>query len=144
MTNFEWMSGRDLTALRRRAAERFQAIATTETPVDVTIKRYRKSLTGCAYVKDRQIEVPRPVTRRSLHIYLHELAHIVLNHQRQKPRHIEEYEAETWAFAKMREHGVSVPRKSLQRAKAYVDRKIRQAEARGAKKIDHRARAFSK
>jgi len=44
----------------------------------------------------------------------------------------------------MREHGIAVPRKSLRRAKRYVAYKIRQAERRGAKHIDAKAKKFAK
>jgi hypothetical protein len=137
------LTGQELAMARKIAAVRFAAIAAAETPTDVKVT-FRKSLSGCAWVASRKISVPRPVTRRALHIYLHEIAHIVLDHRNQKPRHVEEFEAETWAFAKMREHGVAVPRKSLTRAKAYVARKIRQAKRRGAKHIDPRAAAFAR
>ena len=142
-TDFEWMPGRDLVTLKRLAAERFEAIAKQETPDGITVE-YRKQLSGRAWVSIKKVSVPRPRTRRALHIYLHEIAHIVLDHRRQKPRHVEEYEAETWAFETMRKHGISVPRKSLQRAKQYVARKIQQAKARGAKRIDPKAKAFVK
>ncbi|MBI4375412.1 MAG: hypothetical protein HY549_03085, partial [Elusimicrobia bacterium] len=51
----------------------------------------------------------------------------------------EEYEAERWAFDRMREAGIAVPRKSLRRAKSYVAYKIRQARRRGAKTVDRQA-----
>lgn len=136
-------SPEQLQAARRAAAERFTEIATRHTPPDVLVG-YRKSLTGRAWPKSRRIEVPRPVTRRALHIYLHEVAHIVLDHRRQKPVHVQELEAEQWAFRVMREEGVPVPRKSLRQAKRYVRRKIRRAELAGAKSIDAKARAWSK
>jgi hypothetical protein len=102
-----------------------------------------------AYVTQKAISVPKPVTRRALHVYLHEVAHVVLEHcplgkGGGKPRHVEEYEAEQWAFNVMRAEGVPIPRKSMASAKSYVARKIRQAERRGAKKIDARAKAFAR
>jgi hypothetical protein len=87
--------------------------------------------------------VPRPFTRRALHIFLHECAHIALLHVGKKPRHVEELEPEQWAFRKMRGHGIAVPRKSVRRAKRYVAYKIRQAERRGAKYIDAKAKKFA-
>ena len=53
-------------------------------------------------------------------------------------------EAEQWARAKMREHGVAVPRAMIKLGNAYIARKIRQAERNGAKRIDPRARRFAK
>lgn len=52
---------------------------------------------------------------RRLQIYLHEVAHLVLNHVNKKPRHLEELEAEQWSFRVMRAEGIPVPRKSVQR-----------------------------
>src|SRR5215471_20150287 len=78
--------------------------------------------------------------------FLHECAHAHLGHsygRRSAPRHVMEMEAEKWAHEKMRENGVPVPRSMTKRAKEYVARKIDQAERRGAKKIDARARAFA-
>lgn len=126
----------------RKMAERCMAIALMHTPPDVTIK-YRKSLTGRAYFKERVLAAPRPVTRKSLYIYLHECAHFHLHANSRKPRHVEEYEAEQWAHQKMREAGIAVPRSMTKRAKEYVVRKIDQALKRGAKKIDKKAAAFA-
>jgi hypothetical protein len=142
MPDFEWMPGRDLATLKRKAAERFEGIAKSETPDDITIE-YRKSLSGCAWVPIRKMSVPKPRTRRALHIYLHEVAHIVLDHRRQKPRHVEELEAEQWATATMRKHGVPVPRKTLKDSKAHVARAIRKAKRRGAKQIDRKATKYA-
>src|SRR6266699_651150 len=121
-TDFEWSrpgmvlrTGTELQAARKAAAERIAGIAAKHTPDDVVVE-YRRTLSGCAWVKTRKVSVPKPVTRRALHIYLHEIAHIVLNHVNKKPRHVEEFEAEQWAFRVMREEGIAVPRKSLTRA----------------------------
>lgn len=125
--------------------------ALANTPASVRVVRIRKVLSGRAH-NTAEISVPRPVTRRALHIFLHECAHIVLGHvgtktspkQSKKPRHVEEFEAEQWAFDRMREAGISVPRKSLRRAKGYVAFKIRQALRRGAKTIDHDAQRWAR
>jgi len=141
--------------------------ALANTPVSVRVVRIRKTLSGRAY-SAAEIAVPRPVTRRALHIFLHECAHIALGHVktaqfapmlphggpgpapaaslpriRRKPRHVEEYEAEQWAFDRMRESGIPIPRKSLRRAKSYVVYKIRQARRRGAKVIDKDAQRWA-
>ena len=118
-----------LQEARRAAAERYMAIAAKYTPADVTVA-YRKRLTGCAWARSRRIAAPRPVTRRALHVYLHEVAHIVLEHYHEKSVHVQEFEAEQWAFAVMRAEGVSVPRASLRRAKAYVAATILQEAGR--------------
>lgn len=135
----------DLQQVRRDAAARFYAIGMSYLPADHTYK-FRKRLSGCHWPDRKHIEAPKPVTRRALYIWLHECAHAILGHRRggKKPSHVIELEAEQWAHATMRKHGVPVPRSSTINAKAYVARKIRQAEKSGAKRIDPRARAFAK
>lgn len=137
------LSGAELQAARKKAAQRFKTIAEKHTPEDVLCV-YRKSLTGRAWPRKRQMEAPEPTTRRRLHIYLHEVAHIVLNHVGKKPKHVEEMEAEKWAFDVMRAEGVPIPRKSTASAKRYVGWKIKQAIRRGAKHINQEAAAFAK
>jgi hypothetical protein len=139
------LSGAELQAARKAAAERFEAIAKFYVPEGYTVE-YRKSLSGTHWGQRKLIQAPRPVTRKALYIFLHECAHAHLGHAHngKAPRHVEEMEAEKWAHAKMREHGISVPRSMTRRAKQYVARKIRQAERRGAKRIDPSARAFAK
>ncbi|KAB2673723.1 MULTISPECIES: hypothetical protein [Brucella/Ochrobactrum group] len=137
------MSGAQLQAARRAAADRFYQIGMSYVPEDYTVK-FRKSLTGVARGHVRQIEAPRPVTRKSLYIFLHECAHAHLHFGGTRlPRHVEELQAEKWAHSKMREHGIPVPRTMTERAKKYVARKIVQAEKRGAKSIDPEARRFA-
>jgi hypothetical protein len=149
MTDFEWSrpgmsirTGAELQAARKAAAERYAEVARRRTPEDIVVV-YRSGLSGCAWVASRKISVPKPTTRRRLHIYLHEVAHVVLDHVRKKPIHVQEFEAEQWAFRVMREEGIPVPRKSVRLAKRYVQRKIRTAEARGAKKVDKVAARFA-
>lgn len=115
--------------------------ALLNTPTSVRFVIVRRNLSGCANAE--VISAPRPVTRRALAIFLHECAHIALchvgNNGNHKPQHVKEYEAERWAFDRMREAGIRVPRKSLRRAKGYVAYKIRQARKRGAKRVDPNA-----
>ncbi len=113
------LSPQALQQARKEAAVRYLAIAMRHTPSDVQVE-FRKRLTGCAWARSRRIAAPRPTTRRALHVYLHEVAHVVLEHFHDRPVHVQEYEAEQWAFAVMRAEGVAVPRASLLRAKAYV------------------------
>jgi hypothetical protein len=150
MTDFEWSrpgmsirTGAELQAARKAAAERFTAIAMQYVPEGYTIE-YRKSLSGRHYSGKRLIQAPRPVTRKSLYIFLHECAHAHLHRDRRPKAHVREMEAEKWAHEKMREHGVPVPRSMTERAKSYVGRKIRQAQQAGAKRIDPRATAFAR
>ena len=113
------LSPQALQQARRDAAVRYLLIAARHTPTDVQVV-YRKRLTGCAWARSRRIAVPVPKTRRALHIDLHEVAHVVLEHFHDRPVHVQEFEAEQWAFAVMRAEGVPIPRASTHRAKAYV------------------------
>lgn len=134
----------DLQAARRAAAEKFETIAARYVPEGYTVE-YRKSLTGVHYGSKKLIQAPRPRTRKSLYIFLHECAHAQLGHSHngRMPRHVEEMQAEKWAHEKMRGHGIAVPRAMTKRAKQYVARKIRQAVKRGAKHINPQARKFA-
>jgi hypothetical protein len=128
---------------RRDFAAKCYRIGMAALPEGWTFK-FRKNLSGRAYMEDRRIEAPKPVTRKSLYIWLHECAHATLHVGSRKPRHVEEFEAEQWAHAKMREHKIPVPKAMTQRAKRYVARKIRQAVMSGAKSIDPAASRFAK
>ena len=93
------------------------AIALSCVPEGWTVK-YRTSLRGYCKYDSKIIEVPKPVTRKSLCLFLHECAHAHVHYAwferpsayRSKPKHVVELEAEQWAHAKMREHGIAVPR----------------------------------
>jgi len=137
----------DLQQARREAAERYHAIGMSYLPEGWTFA-FRKSLSGRCFTARQHIEAPKPVTRKALYIWLHECAHAHLHSRtaggnRKKPAHVQEYEAEMWAHAQMRQSGVAVPEAMTTRAKVYVARKIRQAVMRGAKRIDPDALKFS-
>lgn len=122
----------------------FEQIAAKYLPKGYTV-RYRKALSGRHYSARMLIEAPRPVTVKSLYIFLHECAHAHLHAggYEGKPKHVVELEAELWAHAKMAKHGIEVPLETTTRARRYVARKIVQAERRGAKHIDPRAIEFA-
>jgi transposase len=139
------MTGAELQAARRAAAERYTAIGLSYVPDGYTVE-YRKSLSGKHYGQRKLIQAPRPVTRKALYIFLHECAHAQLRHSHNSgkiPRHVEELQAEQWAHARMREHGIAVPRAMTKRAKRYVARKIKHALRSGAKRIDPAAKRFA-
>ncbi len=121
----------ELAATRQGLAQHCLTVAAKYTPADLTIS-YRKRLTGCAWAKSRRICAPRPLTRRALHIYLHEVAHVVLEHYHDKPEYIQEYEAELWAFEVMEKEGIPVPAQCLRRAQAYVAYLIEKARCHDA------------
>jgi hypothetical protein len=104
------LSAEQLQQARKEAAARFEAIAMKYVPEGYTIS-YRKSLSGRHSGRKKLLQVPRPVTRKSLYIFLHECAHAHLGHghnRRMVPRHVKEMEAEKWAHEKMRENAVHV------------------------------------
>lgn len=148
MNRLKPMNAEKLRQARAAAKQRFVEIAIAETPPEVRLIFPRRSLSGRAgrlrtggYV----ITAPRPFTRKALYIYLHECAHVALGHcdSSNLPRHRVEFEAERWAHAAMRKHGLSVPRKMTIRAKNYVARKIKRAIKNGAKQIDREAAAYA-
>lgn len=98
--------------------------------------QYHNRLGGWACPDRKLVCVPTPTTRRRLYFVAHEEGHVALDHIGLKPTHRQEYEAERYAHNALRRHGISVSKKSTQRAKRYVARKISQAIRRGAKTID--------
>lgn len=124
-------------------AIKLETIALKYVPEGYTVS-YRKSLSGNHSGHSKHINAPRPITRRALQIFLHECGHAHHKHQeRKEPRYIQEYQAEQYSFEIMRKEGIAIPRASLERAKKYVARKIRQAEVRGAKHIDPAVRKWA-
>lgn len=122
---------------KKAMAERCQRVGKTifdEAGVDKV--EYHNRLSGWAMSDKRFVRIPKPTTRRRLYIVAHEAGHIALNHCGAKPKHRQEYEAERYAHDALRRHGIAVSKKSTQRAKKYVARKVSQALRRGAKTID--------
>lgn len=131
---------------KRQMKRRCIAAALQHTPPKVHTLVIRKNLSGRAY-PDGRMAVPRPFTRKSLCIFLHECAHFHLGHCERNcrtPKHVREYEAEHWAHEAMREAGIPVPRSMTESARRYVAYKIMQASRRGAKRIDPAAAKFAR
>lgn len=105
--------------------------ALSNTPANVHVVKIRTALSGRAYYHKNTLAAPRPFTRKSLQIFLHECAHFTLHFKSRQKRYIQEYEAEQWSFQKMREAKIPVPADSVKRAKRYISRKIGQAYSRG-------------
>lgn len=127
---------------RQKMAER--CLVTAELLIreaGVTVVEHRgQALRGRAWSAKKRIRVPKPTTRRRLYILAHECGHVALGHSsRRISKHRKEYEAEQYAHAALRRHGISVPKASTTRAKQYVAWKIKQAIKRGAKSIDMEA-----
>jgi hypothetical protein len=138
----------DPTAARsakRALAERLEKIAALYIPPGWKVA-FRTSLSGRCHYDERRLSAPRPTTRKALYIFLHECAHAHLHDDsagRRKPSHVKEHEAELWAHARMRDHGIPVPKRMTEGSKAYVGRKIEMALARGAKTINAAAAKYA-
>ncbi len=63
----------------------------------LTVRRWRSSTTGCAYLDRPEIEGPEPRGGVSFAVIAHEVGHKALGHRNSKPRWLEEVEA--WEFA---------------------------------------------
>lgn len=116
------------------------------TPPDCEVS-YRKSLTGRAWLDQNAIAAPKPVTRKSLYIYLHECAHIICGHSAGttgKPVYLEEFEAEMLAHEIMRESGIPVPRIMTVRAQWYVGYHIKKFQRRSKTSINAVALKFAR
>jgi hypothetical protein len=147
MTNTNRNDGEWLERLRKGKEDMAQrceeAAAQIATEAGVVSWEYSNRLRGWALPEKKFINAPRPTTRRRLYIWAHECAHVALGHDKRSTVHRTEYEAERWAAAALRRHGVPVPRKQIHIGKRYVAHKIRKAQKRGAKRIDPEARAWS-
>jgi hypothetical protein len=131
---------------QKKKSEKYREIAekmVQEAGVEKVVEN-RTRLHGCAFVKRREIQVPPPTTLRRLQIFAHECGHVARAHSSQKPRHREEYEAETWSREAFKRHGLKIPPASEEVGRRYVAYKIRQAVRRGAKQIDPEAVEFAR
>lgn len=112
-----------------------------------------------ADIQRKECLLPWPDTREKLYVHLHEKGHLLLGHfgrhwtrspllrkrytrVREKPEHVYEYEAEMFAHRKMRESGISVPRRMTLCAKLYIQMCITADERRGVR-IDRRIRRWA-
>ena len=123
---------------RKEMAIRCQAVA-DEIMKEAGVQKleyHNRGLIGHASFRQKWVSIPPPTTRRRLYIAAHEAGHIALEHVRNKPKHRQEFEAERYAHDSLRKHGISISRKSTIQAKQYVAWKVKQAVARGAKKLD--------
>lgn len=73
-----------------------------------TVRKWRKNNTGTAYTKARDwgIECPRPTTARRFGVLAHEVGHQLMHRQGQKPRWVEEVEAEVFALEQFLRFGL--------------------------------------
>ena len=73
---------------------------------EIKIAKWMDLECGFAYCGTREIDIPQPTTQYKLGVCFHEIGHIMLNHQSSKYRYVEEYEAERYAIAKLKEYGI--------------------------------------
>ena len=125
----------DLQEARRAAKERYQLIAKA-LKREAGVRRHytHKSISGLAWIGSGKILAPDGITRRQLYVLAHECGHIVLHSSAaawNKPGHIKEHEAETYAHRAFERYGLEVPEKSAQWARAYVGQWIMKDRAAG-------------
>ena len=102
---------------RRKVAQQCMDVALKYLPKGYTYS-YRKALSGRCCRSRKRISAPKPVTRRSLAIWLHECHH---DHAYSKfPGYYVEYQCEMFAIRTMEKEGIEVHPKTIESAKAYV------------------------
>jgi hypothetical protein len=90
-------------------------------------------MNGQAWMDTGHILAPAGTTRRQLYILAHERGHIALHSTTRtwrKPRHVEEHEAESYAYRALTAHGLEVPEESTCGARWYVAQCIEEDRAR--------------
>ena len=88
-------------------------------------------INGWSFPRRRIIHAPAGRTVSELYTVAHECAHVALRHDHRKPLWRGEYEAEVWAHAALRRHGVAVPEADTVHAMSSVLFAIQDAAERG-------------
>jgi hypothetical protein len=116
---------------------------------DVRIRRWRRSMTGCAWrisFRDGRvinwIESPYPKTPISLAIFLHEIGHHVIGFDRYRLRCEEEFHAWEWALLEMRRVGVEPDVKVNRRVEMSMRYAVDKAIRRGLKSLPRTLQRF--
>ncbi len=125
----------DLHAAKAAARERYTHIA-EQLKAEAGIRRHYefKKIAGLAWTNEGKILAPAGVTRRQLYVLAHECAHIVLHSHpagHNKPSHVKEHEAETYAHRAFARYDLEVAEKSARWARAYVGQWIMKDRAEG-------------
>jgi alkyl hydroperoxide reductase subunit AhpC len=90
---------------------------------------------------DGVIRAPEGRTVKQLFVIAHEVGHVVMKHyDSNKPRHVEEYEADKYALAALKRHGVKVPRKLAQHIRQCIASMVKRAGPKAA--IDPAVKRF--
>jgi hypothetical protein len=97
-------------------------VAKKNTPPNVLVCYREDPLEpGRACYCKKMMFVPRPNSMGNLLKYLHECAHFFLHrHDKKKPHHLREFEAETWALGKMRAGGLVLPHEFVCESKRRI------------------------
>src|SRR6266511_4169080 len=86
---------------------------------------------GWSFPRRGIIHAPEGRTDRELYTLAHECAHVALRHNHRKPLWRREYEAELWAHAALRRHGIPVHEYDKGNACLNVFFEIQEAVERG-------------
>lgn len=108
----------------------------------VRVRKWRGSMSGVAWqvtyqdgTVSRLIESPRPKGPMSAAIFLHEIGHHAIGFGTYKPRCLEEYYAWKFSIDMMRELGLNVTDRVLERMHDSLNYAIEKAQRRGIKSI---------
>lgn len=127
------LTPQQLQKAREEARQRYQAIGVSilrDAGVE-RIEYFEKHGRGHAYPQSKRVKICKPTTRKRLFAAAHEAGHIYYQHNSSKRRYLEEYEATIFAIERLREHGISIPRRIVDRYKRYVVRLIDMGLRRG-------------
>lgn len=133
----------DTTPRKLTERERCLAVAAKYTPADVTVVYWEKS-SGAANLDKRILKSPQPVDRESLYVYLHECAHLILDHVRRKAPYMREMEAEKWAQRTLRAENIRVPRRMVRGGWRIVLALMCKAQRRGVKHFSKEALVYTR
>ena len=112
---FSTLKKREVAAQREQCLK-FVALARRLTPPDVKVTFHSGNF-GYAALEERKIYVPYLRTARDLHVYLHEVGHILNQPSSDSEA---EYQAEVYSFKMMRRAGIPLPRGIRKKGATYV------------------------
>jgi hypothetical protein len=125
------------------AKERYEQVAREMlVKYNIRVRRWRKSMSGLATElkyhdgsTKRLLESPRPKSPLSMAIFLHEVGHHAIGLGVHKPRCLEEYLAWKFSIDTMRELGLPVTDKVLNRMERSMQYAVGKAVRRGIKSL---------
>ena len=112
--------------------------------LEVLLAHLQISVISVVLPLEQQNFVPRPNLMGNLLKYLHECAHFFLHrHDKKKPHHLREFEAETWALGKMRAGGLALPHEFVCESKRRIANDIAGDRNKGIR-INKQAEEFAR